>query len=362
MKGLFGGKYSGRKVLMTGHTGFKGSWMTKWLELMGAEVHGISNEDFDNTRHFESLDLNCKTYYGDIRDRDFLFSRIESIQPEIVFHLAAQALVRDSYRDPFKTYETNVMGSLNVLEACQKVDSITSVVNVTTDKVYENLEAEVAYKETDPLGGHDPYSSSKAASEILTSSYRRSFLTSSDDFLLASARAGNVIGGGDWANERLVPDLVRSVENGTEVEIRSPYAVRPWQHVLEPLSGYLLLGSKLLGADSSAADAWNFGPARENCVTVEEVVSRMKDRWSDIGVTMNRDTKPEFHEAGLLILDSGKAIENLGWGAVWNLDKTADHVTDWYQKFITSGEVLTTMQIEQFVADAAAQNLAWAKG
>ncbi len=360
MKGLFGRIYQGRKVLVTGHTGFKGSWLCAWLKMLGSDLSGISTPDYENSKHFQVLNMDCQSHFGDIRDRKFVNEIVSRIRPEIVFHLAAQSLVRDSYRDPVATWETNVMGTLNLFEACRTESSVKAVVNVTTDKVYENIESNYMYKESDSLGGYDPYSSSKAASEILTGSYRRSFLQAPGSFLLASARAGNVIGGGDWARERLIPDLVRSTESREPVNIRYPQSVRPWQHVLEPLSAYLLLGQRLLSGDAAAADAWNFGPTKENCVTVGELTGIAKAEWDAILVDINRIAPEEYHEAGMLMLESKKAKEKLGWGPVWDLRTTAKKTLSWYRNFHSGNVIGTNDQVISFVNEAKSKGYTWA--
>jgi len=253
---LFNGIYRNKTVLITGHTGFKGSWLSLWLKKLGAYVIGYSLKEYPNTKHFFELKLDVENIFADVRDRDTLKKAIITYKPDIIFHLAAQSLVRESYRDPIATYETNVIGTLNLLEAVRNCEAVKAIVNVTTDKVYENKKQDSGYKETDNLGGFDPYSSSKACSEILTSSYRDSFFNNNKHkILIASARAGNVIGGGDWANDRLIPDITRAVIKKEKVKIRNPASVRPWQHVLEPLSGYLLLGQKLLEGKKTFASA-----------------------------------------------------------------------------------------------------------
>ena len=272
---MFNNIYRNKKVFLTGHTGFKGSWLALWLSKLGAEVCGYALEANTEPAMFNILDIKnkiSKSVIGDILDTEKLEKTMLEFQPDIVFHLAAQPLVRLSYREPVLTYQTNVIGSLNVLEASRKCASVKAFVNVTTDKCYENREINRGYREDEPMGGYDMYSSSKGCVEIMSSSYRRSFLK--DGYAMATARAGNVIGGGDWAEDRLIPDCIRAINKGVDIEIRNPVAVRPWQHVLEPLSGYLLLGQKLLENGQEYADGFNFGPNEESVLTVAEVAKK----------------------------------------------------------------------------------------
>ena len=275
---MFNNIYKNKKVFLTGHTGFKGSWLALWLTRLGAEVCGYSLSPNTNPSMFQKLDIGnkiSKSIIGDILDSEKLEKAISDFQPEIMFHLAAQPLVRLSYSEPLLTYQTNVIGTLNVLEAARKCSSVKAFVNVTTDKCYENKEIQRGYREDDPMGGYDMYSSSKGCVEIMSSSYRRSFLK--DGYAMATARAGNVIGGGDWALDRLIPDCIRGINDGIDIEIRNPVAVRPWQHVLEPLSGYLLLGQKLLEDGQKYADGFNFGPNEESVLTVAEVAKKVTE-------------------------------------------------------------------------------------
>jgi CDP-glucose 4,6-dehydratase len=359
MHNLFDNIYNKKNVLITGHTGFKGSWLALWLKEMGAEVTGYSLDESTSPSHFKLLNLNIKTVYGDIRDSKKLLSVFSELKPEIVFHLAAQSLVRQSYRAPVLTYETNVIGTLNVLEAARLTKSVKAIVNVTTDKVYENTEQNTAFTESDKLGGYDMYSSSKACSEILTSSYRNSFLNDGS-ILLSSARAGNVIGGGDWANERLIPDLMRGIENNTAVEIRSPRSVRPWEHVLEPLSGYLLLGRNLLEGKKEFADAWNFGPDQEQTLEVGQVIKKMKENWSDINYEINEEDAKKFHEAKTLKLDCSKTRTKLNWESVWNIDTTINRTANWYKNFYENKKISSQDDIALYIADAKRKSLVWA--
>jgi len=345
--------YRNKTVLITGHTGFKGSWFSLWLERLGARPVGYSLEPPTEPNHYELLKPDMVSITGDIRDRERLREVFKVHKPDMVFHLAAQSLVRYSYQNPVETFETNVMGTVNVLEACRSVDSVKAVVNVTSDKCYENREWVYGYREIDPMGGYDPYSASKGCSELLTASYRRSFLSpggydAKHDVLVASARAGNVIGGGDWSPDRLIPDMVKAARRNEAVSIRSPRAVRPWQHVLEPLAGYLMLGRKLLEGREEFADAWNFGPDGESHVAVEKVVRSAKQNWDRIDYEVQADEK--MHEAGLLKLDCSKAREVLGWRPLWNFNKAIEATIGWYREFYESGTVRSREDLESYVA------------
>lgn len=350
---LFENIYKGKKVLITGNTGFKGSWLSLWLKQLGAEVIGYSLDPPSVPSHFQLLKMDIDTVHGDILDPEKLHKCFEKYKPEIVFHLAAQSLVRDSYRNPVITYSSNVIGTLNVLEAARKSKSVKAIVNVTTDKVYENLEQDLAYAENDRLGGYDIYSSSKACSELLSTSYRNSFLNLKDykkthQILLATARAGNVIGGGDWATERLIPDVIKASLNKEKTKIRNSNSVRPWQHVLEPLSGYLLLGQKLLEEKQEYACAWNFGPDIKQCIPVSELLKLLKRNWGQI-IWENYDDGSGFHEAKMLKLDSSKAINVLGWKPVFSIDATASLTINWYRKFYEEKSIVSFQDIEFFV-------------
>ncbi len=342
---MFSGIYHGKKVLLTGHTGFKGSWLAFWLQQLGAEVCGYALPTPTEPSHWRLLKLGIRSETADVRDFPMLEKIFQDFRPEIVFHLAAQPLVRASYRDPVETYSTNVMGTLNVFEACRKTESVRAVINVTSDKCYENREWTRGYREDDAMGGHDPYSASKGCSELLTASYRNSYFNNAEfgkkhQILLASCRAGNVIGGGDWAEDRLIPDIMRAVAAGNPVEIRNPGATRPWQHVLEPLGGYLLVGQRLLEGKPQYATGWNFGPAEDADLSVREVVERIKRYWSRIDYRLAQ-TVDALHEAHLLKLDCTKAREQLNWHPVWNSEATFEKTVGWYREFYERG-VLTT--------------------
>ncbi len=330
---MFNNIYAGKRVLVTGHTGFKGSWLTLWLKSLGAEVLGYSLEPNTNPSMFEELEIygRCRNEFGDILDEKHLNEAIKEFQPEIVFHLAAQPLVRLSYAEPVMTYKTNVIGSLNVLEAAKNCPSVKAFVNVTTDKCYENKEINRGYKEDEPMGGYDMYSSSKGCVEIMSSSFRRSFLQTEGSMAMATARAGNVIGGGDWALDRLIPDCVRSINKGIDIEIRNPIAVRPWQHVLEPLSGYLLLGQKLLEEGKKFADGFNFGPHEDSVLTVAEVSQIACDYYGKGKVIIGE--KSPLHEAGLLMLNVEKAEKVLGWTPTLTAQEAIKNTIVWYKHF-----------------------------
>ena len=362
---LFNGIYKGKKVLVTGHTGFKGSWLSQWLELMGADVYGYSLSAVSEPDHFSMLNLKMKELLADLRDADTLTAYVQNIQPEIVFHLAAQALVRPSYLDPVETFSTNIIGTLNVFEACRKTDSVKAIINVTSDKCYENKEWIWGYRENDRMGGHDPYSASKGMSELLTASYRNSFFNineygKSHSVLLGTGRAGNVIGGGDWATDRLVPDMMKASSNGASVIIRNPNATRPWQHVLEPLSGYLTLGWKLLEGNAEFADGWNFGPEMESNLSVGEIAKRSANIW-DAVIPEFSSNKDEHHEANLLMLDCSKANKILKWKPVWGIGITIQKTIAWYKNFYMEGKLNTIDDIQAYVESAMKKDVEWAK-
>ena len=328
--------YKNKKVLITGHTGFKGSWLALWLNKAGANVCGYALAPQTEPSLFDILNLNSKikSVIADINDQDALSNTFEEFKPEIVFHLAAQPLVRKSYMEPVLTYKTNVMGTLNVLEAARISGSVKAFVNVTTDKCYENIEQNCCYKESDRLGGYDMYSSSKACVEILSSSYRRSFLDNGQTaaFQMATARAGNVIGGGDWACDRLVPDFIRSIESGNPISLRHPEAIRPWQFVLEPLWGYLILAEKLYNSSDDFTGAYNFGPEADNVLSVLQVVDLMISTFGKGSITIeNPDEK--MHEAGILRLDISKSKNKLLWKPVYTAKQAVKKTVEWYKNY-----------------------------
>jgi CDP-glucose 4,6-dehydratase len=353
----FADAYRGRPVLLTGHTGFKGSWLALWLTELGARVTGVSLPAGTSPNHWDLLGLKIDEQLVDIRDASAVAAVFQNTQPEIVFHLAAQALVRRSYHDPLETWSTNVMGTANVLEACRQSGSVRAIVVVTTDKCYENRKQKRGYRETDRLGGHEPYSASKAGAEIVTASYRKAFFEEAGCPLVATARAGNVIGGGDWSEDRLVPDLVRAVASGVTLEIRSPNATRPWQHVLESLAGYLLLGRKLIAGERVFEGAWNFGPDDEQNWTVTDLLLRMKALWPQ--VSWEAAKKPQPHETQLLCLDSRKAREELAWQPTWTFDAAVRATAEWYSHYLERGEVDSRAQLRQYVVDARAAGRGW---
>ena len=346
----FNNFYSGKKVLVTGATGFKGSWLVLWLKKLGAEVCGYALAPNTKPSMFESLKIGKQvpTVIGSILDRETLQKAFDDFKPEIVFHLAAQPLVRLSYAEPVLTYETNVIGSLNVLEAARKCGSVKAFVNVTTDKCYENKEVAEGYTEDCPMGGYDPYSSSKGCVEILSSSYRRSFLQGEDGYAMATARAGNVIGGGDWALDRLVPDCIRSINDGIKIEIRNPVAVRPWQHVLEPLSGYMVLAEKLYTQGKVFAQGYNFGPDEDSVLTVAEVSKLVTEIYGKGEVVVHK--RDDLHEAGLLMLNVEKAAKELDWHPTWTAHRAIAETVEWYRRFYAGEEMsdFTIRQIDSF--------------
>lgn len=354
----FENAYHGRRVLVTGHTGFKGSWLCLWLQMLGSKVAALALDPPSQPNHWDLLKLSINEHRIDIRDEAAVRGVFAAERPEIVFHLAAQPLVRRSYREPVATWATNVMGTVHVLEAARVTPGLRALVVVTTDKCYENREWSRPYREHDRLGGHDPYSASKAGAELAAASYRRAFLNEPSAPLLATARGGNVIGGGDWSEDRLVPDMVRSVVAGAPLIIRSPRATRPWQHVLDCLSGYLLLGQRLLAGDTACADAWNFGPDDDQNRTVEQVLDDLARRWPQLRWEIA--STPEPHEAALLQLDSTKAHEQLGWRPVWDLDKAIGQTTTWYRQLLEADTVSTSDQLAGYMADAVASGLSWA--
>jgi CDP-glucose 4,6-dehydratase len=356
----FGGSYAGRRVLITGHTGFKGSWLALWLQELGAVVAGVALDPPTDPSHWTLLGLSVGDHRGDIRDLAGLRRVFDEVRPEVVFHLAAQPLVRQSYAEPVETWSTNVMGTAHVLEACRLTEGVRAVVVVTTDKCYENREWPWGYREIDRLGGHDAYSASKAGSELVAASYRRAFFNLPTSPLVATARAGNVIGGGDWSVDRLVPDLVRAVAAGRSLEIRSPQATRPWQHVLDCLSGYLLLGQRLLLGDSACAAAWNFGPDADGQRSVQQVLEHFRREWH--ACRWHVGTAPQPHEAGLLQLDCAKARAILGWQPVWGIDASIANTARWYAQWLDQGRAGSRDDLRSFVSDAASAGRSWARG
>ena len=348
--------WKNKKVLITGHTGFKGSWLCLLLHQMGAEIYGYALEPPTVPSLFKEakIDELITSHIGDIRNYDKLQKVIREIQPEIVFHLAAQPLVRESYKNPIDTYATNVMGTVNLLEAIRYTPSVKSVVNVTTDKCYENREWHWGYRENEPMGGYDPYSNSKGCSELVTASFRNSFFNSKEYFkhgvAIATARAGNVIGGGDWAEDRLIPDFIRSITKGEKLKIRSPYAIRPWQHVLEPLTGYIILAEKLFKNSTEYAEAWNFGPDDNDAKNVEWITSKICNLWGN-NASFEVDTNPQPHEANYLKLDCSKAKTLLNWHPRWNIEKSLSIIVEWNKAFLKGDNIreICNMQISEYL-------------
>ena len=334
----FADTYRGKRVLVTGHTGFKGSWLCIWLKELGADIVGYALEPYTERDNFTVSGLKNKIIHiiGDVRDYQKLSKVFEEYQPEFVFHLAAQPIVRESYINPKETYDINVGGTVNVLECCRMTDSVGFIINVTSDKCYENKEWIWGYRENDPMGGYDPYSSSKGCSELITTAYRNSFFSHIEfekhEKALSSVRAGNVIGGGDWQKDRIIPDCVRALENNKPIEIRSPRATRPWQYVLEPLSGYLLLASRMYKEPQEYCGAWNFGPNQDSIITVGEIADMIVAKWGS-GSWIDRSNQSEPHEANLLSLDISKAKSYLKWSPVWDTEITIEKTVEWYKKY-----------------------------
>jgi len=343
--------FSGKRIFVTGHTGFKGTWLTFLLKELGADVMGFSLPPEPGPSHFELLNLQTRIGHvvGDIRDATALKNALQSFQPEYVFHLAAQALVKKSYDDPVSTFASNVMGSVHLLDAVRQCDSVRSLVYITSDKCYENVEWVWGYRENDLLGGHDPYSASKAAAEIVFSAYARSYFVSRPDLGAATTRAGNVIGGGDWAADRIIPDCIRAVEMDSPIQLRNPQATRPWQHVLEPLSGYLLLAAELRVEPEKYAGSWNFGPSTSEVRTVQEVADSIIQHLGR-GRVETTVSQPQHHEALLLQLNCDKAHQLLGWYPRWHVDKTLAATAQWYKVVLEGGDVesITRTQLQDY--------------
>lgn len=346
--------WRGKRVFLTGHTGFKGSWLSLWLHSLGAQITGYALEPPTNPSLYElaRVDELVTSVIADVRDLPRLQAAMANAAPEIVMHMAAQPLVRDSYKIPVETYAINVMGTLHLLEAVRACSSVRAVVNVTTDKVYENREWPWGYRENEPFGGYDPYSNSKGCSELVTAAYRSSYFNPRDydrhGVAVASARAGNVIGGGDWANDRLIPDIIRAILAGAPVPIRNPHAIRPWQHVLEPLSGYLLLAQKLYEDGARYAEGWNFGPDEVDAQPVEWLVKRLCAKWG-AGAAYLIDAGEHPHEAHYLKLDCSKAHAELGWWPRWGLEMALDSIVAWTKVFQSKGD-LRTISLQQINA------------
>lgn len=351
---MFHNIYDKKKVFITGHTGFKGAWLTLWLTHLNAEVLGYALPP-DTTPSMHTL-INTHGIYGDLLDFTSLQRAIHNFQPDIIFHLAAQSLVRRSYAEPLRTYQSNVIGTLHVLEVARTCPSVQAFVNVTSDKCYENKEIHHGYNENDILGGYDMYSSSKACVEIMSSSYRRSFLANGSPYAMATARAGNVIGGGDWAHDRLIPDCIRALQGNHDIILRNPTAIRPWQHVLEPLSAYLLLGEYLLTYGAQYADAFNFGPHEESMLTVEEIARRIISLYGAGNIRVENNTT--LHEANILTLTIDKARHTLGWLPTYDVGTAIEKTVAWYKHWANGGDMqaYTLEQIVQFEKDISWKN------
>ena len=366
MVNLFGGIYKNKTILITGNTGFKGSWMAYWLNKMGANVIGFSKDIPTNPSHFNLInDSYAKFIPGDINDYKQLESTFNVNKIDIVFHLAAQSLVRYSYKNPLETFQTNVLGTANVIEICKNYSTIKGIVVVTSDKCYENFEDDRSYNETDRMGGFDPYSAAKGCAELVTNSFRRSFFPINEfgkkhHFILASARAGNVIGGGDWSEDRLIPDVIKNAAKNSSTEIRNPNATRPWQHVLEPISGYLLLGQKILNEDIDASEGWNFGPLNNETRSVMEVLSKSIEIWPSIKFHMPTQVNIP-HEAKLLRLDCTKANTILNWIPVWNTEIAIEKTISWYKNYYENSILNTEADLTSYISKAKELNYDWVK-
>ncbi|NBC27276.1 MAG: CDP-glucose 4,6-dehydratase [Bacteroidetes bacterium] len=346
--------WNGRRVLITGHTGFKGSWLSYWLSKLGANVRGYSLEPSSAPNLFTVLGISecADSVIGDIRNSEALKRSIVEFKPEIVIHMAAQAIVMDSYKDPIETFQTNIIGTANLLEAIRDCGSVKAVVCVTSDKCYENREWDYKYREIDSMGGWDPYSSSKGCAELVIASYRRSFfrgVEGSHHAAIASARAGNVIGGGDWSNNRLIPDIIRSFKKKTPVVIRNPAAIRPWQYILDLLHGYILLAEKLYNEPENYSEAWNFGPSDDDEKSVEYITEKMIDAWGK-GASWTLDEGANPHEASYLKLDSSKARMHLKWASKMNLDNSLTSLTNWYKNYYQGADMkkVSGYQLDEF--------------
>ena len=349
--------WNGKRVFLTGHTGFKGSWLSLWLHSLGTTVKGYSLEPTTSPSLFKEANVEGVIFsqIGDIRDQDILHESMTSFNPDILIHMAAQPLVRYSYDEPIETYDVNVIGTAKVLEVARSCANLKAIINITTDKCYENDNRSQGYKESDPMGGHDPYSSSKGCAELVASAYRRSFLKD-QGIGLASVRAGNVIGGGDWADDRLIPDILRSFEKSKPVVIRNPKATRPWQHVLEPLSGYLVLAQKMYRNQEKYAEGWNFGPNEQDVKPVDWILDKMIDKWPESSWELDQNSNP--HEADFLKLDISKAESKLDWKPVWELSYTLEKIIAWQKAWLNKEDmqVACLAEIEEYTKDMSNEN------
>jgi CDP-glucose 4,6-dehydratase len=348
--------WAGKRVFLTGHTGFKGSWLSIWLKDLGADLTGFALSPPTKPNLFETASVasGMSSVIGDIRDAAILAKALSDARPEIVIHMAAQPIVRLSYEQPVETYSTNVMGLVHLFEAVRKSPGVRAVINVTSDKCYENKEWVWGYRENEPMGGHDPYSSSKGCAELVTAAYRKSFFDAGTygrhGVALASARAGNVIGGGDWARDRLIPDIMRAIEAGQSVKIRNPDAIRPWQHVLEPLSGYLRLAEKLYETGPAFAEGWNFGPAEGDARPVQWIVERLTKMWGEDTRWQLDGQTVRPHEAHYLKLDCSKARSTLDWKPIWSLEHALSRIVDWHKMYLQGGSMYakTLSQVREY--------------
>ncbi len=360
---LFSGIYTGKKVFITGHTGFKGSWLSFWLKKLGANIYGYSLKLPSTPNHYSLLQLNIDSEINDIRNYSGLKNALINFKPEIIFHLAAQPIVRYSYKNPIETFETNLLGTVNLLEAARNTPSIKAIVCISTDKCYENIETTEGYKENSPMGGYDPYSASKGCMELTINSYRNSFFNIKDykskhQTLIASCRAGNVIGGGDWGYDRLIPDIVKNASENKITEIRNLFAVRPWQHVLESISAYLQLGQKLLEEKVNLAGPWNIGPTDKEHFTVNDVIKLAQQTWTKIQYNeVCLEKNP--HEAKLLVLNCDKANKILNWKKVWEFEETVRKTVSWYKEFYEKDIVNTDKNLKEYIKSAKIQVLDW---
>ncbi len=347
-----------KRVFVTGHTGFKGGWISLWLSSLGAQVKGYALSPPTSPSLFNEAEVSkvIDSQIGDIRDQSTLHESMTVFNPDILIHMAAQPLVRYSYDTPIETYEVNVIGTAKVLEVSRSCVNLKAIVNITTDKCYENDGRSEGYKEDDPMGGYDPYSSSKGCAELIASSYRRSFLQE-QGVGIASVRAGNVIGGGDWADDRLIPDILKSFEKNESVIIRNPKATRPWQHVLEPLSGYLILAEKLYKNQDKYAEGWNFGPNEKDIKPVDWILDKMISKWPDSNWKLDRNSNP--HEAGFLKLDISKAKSRLGWSPIWKLEHTLDKIISWQRSWLNEEDmqIVCLAEINEYMRDMNRENL-----
>jgi len=350
--------WRGKRVFLTGHTGFKGSWLSLWLSSLGVEVKGYALTPPTTPSLFNEakVDSLIDSQIGDIRDQDVLHDSMTTFNPDVLIHMAAQPLVRYSYDAPIETYEVNVIGTAKVLEVARSCINLKAIVNVTTDKCYENDGRSQGYKENDPMGGYDPYSSSKGCAELVASAYRRSFLQD-QGIGVASVRAGNVIGGGDWADDRLIPDILRSFERNEAVVIRNPKATRPWQHVLEPLSGYLMLAQEMYNNHKEYSEGWNFGPNQQDVKQVDWILDRMTSNWLNSSWELDKESNP--HEAGFLKLDIAKAESRLGWKPLWKLDHTLEKIINWHNAWIDNKDMksICLAEIKEYTNDMNKLNL-----